>query len=253
MPIRETVVTCLTEYLESVAAATKSWSLPTGIFPWFRGQSDAAKPPLPGVFRSGIKEHDMNATFIQRAGMYVTSNLLPKSDAQWLSLMQHVGLPTRLLDWTDSAVVGLFFAVHALEGNDAAIWLLHPLQLNQASGVSNLPASDSGPVASSYRLAFTSAITGIPPHHPIAVSPTHVHVRMAAQRGCFTIHGRDTRSFVQQFQSEPLCQDGYLQKLRIPSAERASVRSQLSHAGIRYSTLFPDLDGLARELRDVFC
>ena len=253
MPIRETEITCLAEYLEAVADATKAWQLPTGIFPWFRGQPDASKPPLPGVFRTGIKEHDMNATFVQRAGMYITGNLLPRSDAQWLSLMQHVGLPTRLLDWTDSAVVGLFFAVHQAERKDAIIWLLHPLKLNNASGVSVLPASDTYPVAQSYRLAFTSELTGVPPQRPIAVSPTHIHIRMAAQRGCFTVHGSDPRSFVAQFGNDPLTSSGFLQKLRIPAAECNNVRRQLSLAGVRYATLFPDLGGLARELRDVFC
>jgi len=253
MAIQETVVTCLTEYLEAVARATQNWYLPTGIFPWFRGQADASKPPLPGVFRKSIKEHDINAMFVQRAGMYITGGRMPASDAQWLSLMQHVGLPTRLLDWTDSASAGLFFSVHAPEGKDAAVWLLHPLELNKISGLNYLPASDRDPVAQSYQSAFVSTLPQMPPRHPIAVAPTHVHVRMVAQRGCFTVHGSDRKSFVVQFESEPLGVDGYLQKFLIPASECEAVRDQLSRAGIMYATLFPDLDGLARELRDVFC
>jgi hypothetical protein len=249
----ETTVTCLTEYLEAVDRVTSKWSLPTGIFPWFRGQSDAAKPPLPGVFRSAIKEHDINAVFQQRARMYIGRSVMPDSDAQWLSLMQHVGNPTRLLDWTDSAVVGLFFASQERERKDAAVWLLHPLKLNELSELRVLPASDSHPVSQSYRLAFSSSLVAPPPARPIAVSSTHVHPRMAAQRGCFTIHGTDRRSFVAQFESEPLSAGGYFQKFIVPTKFRPSVFRQLSLAGIRYGTLFPDLDGLTRELRDVFC
>jgi hypothetical protein len=250
MPILEITVDSFPAYLDAIRDATSHWYFPTGCNPWFRGQSDGSKKPIPTVFRNPHKEEDLVTSFAQRARMY-TDQLLPNSRAQWLSLMQHVGLPTRLLDWSDSALVGLFFAVNNDVPVDAAVWLLDPIELNKLSNIVNLPASDTEPVSDSYGIAFSRNPKN-PSKFPIAVSPTQVHLRMAVQRGCFTIHGTDRRSFVAQFENHALATDKRIVKLNIPAGARTSLRKDLALLGIKHATLFPDLDGLARELTETY-
>jgi hypothetical protein len=44
----------------------------------------------------------------------------------WLSLMQHYGAPTRLLDWSQSPFVGTYFAYEQPSEDDAALYALDP-------------------------------------------------------------------------------------------------------------------------------
>lgn len=44
----------------------------------------------------------------------------------WLSLMQHYGAPTRLLDWSESPFVATFFAYEQRSDTDAAVYALEP-------------------------------------------------------------------------------------------------------------------------------
>ena len=61
--------------------------------------------------------------FKRQAHRYLTH--LPQADdpIQWLALMRHYGAPTRLMDWTFSFFVAVYFAVE--EAKDAcAVWAL---------------------------------------------------------------------------------------------------------------------------------
>jgi len=60
-------------------------------------------------------------------------DLTPETDRldKWLFLMQHHRLPTHLLDWTESSLIGLFFALEKDAATDSVVWMLNPLELNK--------------------------------------------------------------------------------------------------------------------------
>src|SRR2546427_12382459 len=98
-----------------VAEIIKGWSAAGSgrVDPWFRGLEDAAYELLPGAYRYKIADEDeLRAEFKRRAWPMLTE-ARPSNDWEWYFLMQHYGMPTRLLDWTDGALLALYFAVRS--------------------------------------------------------------------------------------------------------------------------------------------
>jgi hypothetical protein len=180
-----------------------------------------------------------------------------KDTDQWLCLAQHVGLPTRLLDWTESALLAAHFA---LREDEPIVWMLNPVELNRlsvtdpdATGTSaELPLpwhqSRSPNVVNigsiNIRGAWERDQVGV--RLPVAFVPTHVHPRIAAQRGRFTVWGRNKQSL------QDLAPESILRRFVLDPTRKASFQRDLRMLGVQEASAFPDLDGLARELAQLF-
>ena len=90
---------------------------------WFRGQSDYSYKLVPSLFRGNYDEAAMYEEFIRR---YPDHSKSHNNVFEWLTLMQHYGLPTRLLDWTINLLVALYFCCNKDEKLDGAIYTFQP-------------------------------------------------------------------------------------------------------------------------------
>lgn len=160
--------------------------------------------------------------------------------------MRHHGLATRLLDWTETLGVALYFALKGVEKKSRpCVWIMNPYALNEISWKERdlvspeyLPQGDYG--FSDYLVDFSES-AGFDWIEPVALYPIQRNSRLQAQRGYFTIHGEDTRPL------EKIRPD-LVRRVELPEAAWADARLFLRDAGIDELLMFPDLDGLARHL-----
>jgi len=192
----------------------------------FRGQADESWPLWPSLCRVvpiadtvRAAERVMLAEFKRFAEPYLRR--LPATNWQWLSLAQHHGIPTRLLDWSSNPLAALFFAVAERSAADSVVWC--------------------------YRHARPHEIAGIDPfeiNEVHVLRPAHQSGRMSGQSGYFTAHPIPFRPFwAREDAGEQLI------PIQVRNAHRPTIRAELDRLGITYATLFPDLDGVAKYIR----
>ncbi len=210
---------------------------------WWRGQSKIEWPLLPGIFRrsDSFVEVDFANKFKRKA--LCRYNNCPRGfeSPEWLFIMQHYRLPTRLLDWSESILVALYFAAKENFEDDGVVFALSTHELNKRYVGTDGILEPYGKLALSLILkAFTIQL---PEYNKVAaICPLEFDVRIMNQLAGFTIHGAGVSL------NSLTDSDTFLLKFNIPKGYKKLLFELLYQVGIRESNLFPDLDHLASEL-----
>lgn len=214
---------------------------------WWRGQSDFDWKLEPSIFRKELEGYDEKSgirRFIQKAQSRHNS-VPPISEQQnWLFLMQHYGLPTRLLDWTESPLIACYFATTQgkEDEKDGALYAISPYRLNEIQ-------TEASKLLMPYDLLPKEIINSIfekeqvEPQKIIAIRPAEVDIRLLVQMSVFTLHGSN-----ESLEDIPSSQN-FIYKITIPSTSKKRIKKQLKLLGVRESNIFPDLDHLAKEIK----
>jgi hypothetical protein len=142
----------------------------------------------------------------------------PENKWEWLSLAQHHGLPTRLLDWTDSPLVAAYFAVRN-PNSDGAIYSLR-------THIGYIDIEDEVD-------PFTEDIDA-----GTRLMPVHITNRIAAQAGLFTFSSLDGINN----KNDNL----EIVKAIIPADLKIELQTKLNEYGVNEFVLFPDLNSISK-------
>lgn len=218
---------------------------------WYRGHSDKAWELCPLIFRNNPErgqKYEMNLIkkFKQDATLLV--NTLPTNLYEWLFIMRHHGVPTRLLDWTESPLVGMYFTVNEDKNKDkdGVLWALSPLDLNKQGGrehdPENLPSFGEDEEMRSYKPEQYSQETKSE-MLPIAFIAPRNTQRMQSQLSVFTIYHRNKIAI------DKIDDESHIWRYIIPSSAKEKIKKELEALNFGKFQIFPELDQVGEKLR----
>ena len=206
----------------------------------FRGQT-AVFPLIPKIGRlpfrkiadGKIKTEKLILEEFKR-GILPLSEFQPTNNWDLLALAQHHGLPTRLLDWSTSALIGLWFAVGLApiidaknKHHDGIVWVFAPT-LNDY----RTDTVSADPLNNNVTKVFKSSI---------------ISKRISAQSGVFTCHKILENDNIVGFEKHRSYKKKLI-RIYIKSSDFAAIRKQLNMLGINNASVFPDIDGFCKHL-----
>ena len=211
------------------------------------------------------------------------ANKLPKhnDNFEWLAIMQHYGSPTRLLDFSNSIFVSLYFATINTK-KDSSIWCLNQFQiknnLHTKFNLEYFPGVDLKDIINDKHIEFANKFIGETKNYGlvnekslIPLEPNFLTERLSKQQGLFLMptqsqssfmenmigafnlenfvfHKIDIQELIEFSQQKSLKHDLSIIKLNIPEEVNYEAVKYLQDMNINAETLFPGIDGLAKSL-----
>jgi len=234
----------------------------------FRGQSNANWELKTSLERAAerlsikfnelpIIEKGLIRKFQREAFLYIEHPPADSDVMQWLALMQHYGAPTRLLDWTYSFFIAVYFAFEGVRpGSQCSVWAIDYDWL-RAQGYALIPDDKRQLLNNDRDLkkpeTIDMLINSSPPIRDIyRLNPFRLNQRLTLQQGVFLVPGDISQSFMANLKElfDESDANNYLTKVVI-CADISLLREAilyLHRMNINRATLFPGLDGFAKSL-----
>ncbi|WP_313376334.1 FRG domain-containing protein [Chishuiella sp.] len=283
------IVNSVSEYIQEIKNISSKLLGDDNHDLWFRAENEFFKTKLiPSIFR----EKDFFGEELSKSNIYESKVITPEgcniaskientlrskfsinnhiynknkySSDSWENyyLMQHYGIPTRLLDWSESALIALFFCVEKLNSEyNGIIWILNPYKLNELSfldfqSLNSKHKDNLYSVHTPQRNKKKSTPNGILTNYldfkfddnnnfnfPIAITPTRFDLRMKYQKSNFTIFG----NIVNGLLANPSNND-FLDKIIINKDKIEEIKDELYVLGITNESIYPGLEGVAKDV-----
>jgi len=156
---------------------------------------------------------------------------VPQNNYEWIALAQHHGLPTRLLDWTENLLVGLWFCVaNGPKGKENGVVWIYAVEKDDYVNL-----EEDKP----FEIEKTKVFC-----------PNQIDDRIGSQHSWFTVH----KYMDQKKKFIPLNKNATYKKrvfqVVIANSLFVKFKESLILCGINQNTIFPSLDGLCQYLKD---
>lgn len=287
-PAPETVM----EYDEDVASigvASTAW-----VFRGLRSSHYGLQPAIEREAESksmswaGLEVLMLNE-FKARAPLHLSAQLMPRDELTWLAFMQHHEIPTRLLDFTYSPFVALYFAVRQGDAKDRSapahfrVRAIDSLAVNrrflqvayeaasEEKKRKGIPpsfaslhlddfATDRDEISTQIeglRTIIQESLSADGTRRTVlnrqgcvcAISPPEFNPRLASQQGVFLLNCAEELTFEESLTRMMTGQTGWLKTFDIPNSAAVNIEERLFQMNIHEQSLFPDMQGLAGLIR----
>jgi hypothetical protein len=219
----------------------------------FRGLARSSYPNVSSLARLGDDYQQLERHLIRNFRKYAHRERPGPTLWDWLSLAQHHGLPTRLLDWTFSPFVAAHFATATYPDDEAVVWTVEC-----AAAHERMPARLRSALRDEGASVFTTelladhaptlaALDGFTEHEPFVLffEPPSLDDRIVNQSAVLSAMS-DPRASLDDWLGDH--KDLWHAWLITPEA-KAEIRERLDQGNITERVLMPGLDGLAAWLR----
>jgi hypothetical protein len=278
------VIKNLSDYISTVLNLSSQFSDQQKL--WFRGHASSEFKLWPSLFREVVRneperppyilrpnnifeiEQNIDVSFSRQATTFLSKAGIQNSKMNRYFLKQHYKVKTRLLDWTESSLVALYFAISedSRTNSDAQVWVLLPFLLNSFTlkTLAKDKSKNAMYIFSSvdefdkveelftkegkirfnqlFRKYYHLDVDKDEQMFPIAIYPPFLDDRMRAQQSCFTLFGNMFNGLTDAEDSD------FLYSIMIPREVKALLLKELEILGFSKFSVYPDLDGLGHSI-----
>jgi hypothetical protein len=221
----------------------------------YRGLSEAGFPLTTSLMRLGTGYQRLEKHLLRNFRKYAHRDAVANdSNWNWLTLAQHHGLPTRLMDWTFSPYVAMHFATADVNAfrHDGVIWAVDYVKVHaMLPDVLRRELKEEGADLFTVEMLdrVTPAIDGLSSvsDQPflLFLEPPSMDDRVVNQYALLSVTSQAMIRVDEWLAAHP----GVFARYIIPAELKWEIRDKLDQANVTERVLFPGLDGLSTWLR----